>query len=592
MKIKRERFVLFISIFAVILLSGIGVVSADSCSVMSRDSCDADKIIIGISAMENAHIQVWHHAAPIYDYALCCDFAGTRDCIDSGPGKNHVLGIADWTNAHASSPNTGYGGHVCYGDLACDTSSTSCPTDYPLEVLSLTALENAHVGEFSKHAIKLCCKRGGPTQTCGDGTIEGTEQCEPGPPLDLNGKTCADVGFLSGTLGCFAQGETNECQFDTSGCVSRVNSVYWANSAGTEIDIAEDRDTVRLVFNIPITEGQVIHYEIKEDDLVGDDHIKNNSYTVTAADVTANLAYDRWVVEWIQDVWDPISRDRDPEYYFNISFSGTTLASSNLKVHEIDDGGDPYCDNSKPAWVFPDSSEIDSSDNCYDPNVGDCCLSGDTCNRGTGHCESGVIQIQYCGNYTSESDCDDYEQDVAERTIALAYNGHNCEGDNVIEWNPYTFLTDCKCDWKLNQSDDYECMGDVKVNIDDDDENIHITPGSCTINDGTADSCDDGYLTTSWTGIWTWDDANEFDSLPDFDVPTNFVLINGKYYYDPIQTSGKSMSTECKEGGTRTIPCASQLRLSFFTWQNLIAALIIIMIIYIIINLKKPKKRR
>lgn len=47
---------------------------------------------------------------------------------------------------------------------------------------------------------------------CGDFFIDvGVEQCEAGG--QLQGKSCADVGFASGTLACTAQ-----CTFDTSGC--------------------------------------------------------------------------------------------------------------------------------------------------------------------------------------------------------------------------------------------------------------------------------------------------------------------------------------------------------------------------------------
>jgi cysteine-rich repeat protein len=46
---------------------------------------------------------------------------------------------------------------------------------------------------------------------CGDGAINGLEQCEG---TNLGGKTCADVGFYGGTLQCNAQ----LCRFDTSGC--------------------------------------------------------------------------------------------------------------------------------------------------------------------------------------------------------------------------------------------------------------------------------------------------------------------------------------------------------------------------------------
>lgn len=44
---------------------------------------------------------------------------------------------------------------------------------------------------------------------CGDGLIQGSEDCEPGEPLDLD---CIDMGFNEGDLAC------RDCRFDTSEC--------------------------------------------------------------------------------------------------------------------------------------------------------------------------------------------------------------------------------------------------------------------------------------------------------------------------------------------------------------------------------------
>ncbi len=50
-----------------------------------------------------------------------------------------------------------------------------------------------------------------PTQTCGNNIIEGTEQCEGS---NLNGKNCATYGFNSGTLSC------SNCQIINRNCVN------------------------------------------------------------------------------------------------------------------------------------------------------------------------------------------------------------------------------------------------------------------------------------------------------------------------------------------------------------------------------------
>lgn len=56
-----------------------------------------------------------------------------------------------------------------------------------------------------------------PPATCGNGKIDGGEDCEPGSPANLNGKTCATVlgnPGATGSLKCFGN-----CSFDTSSCV-------------------------------------------------------------------------------------------------------------------------------------------------------------------------------------------------------------------------------------------------------------------------------------------------------------------------------------------------------------------------------------
>jgi hypothetical protein len=46
--------------------------------------------------------------------------------------------------------------------------------------------------------------------TCGDGTIEGSEDCEPDVPL---ADDCIDLGFNEGHLAC------TDCRYDTSECI-------------------------------------------------------------------------------------------------------------------------------------------------------------------------------------------------------------------------------------------------------------------------------------------------------------------------------------------------------------------------------------
>ena len=54
------------------------------------------------------------------------------------------------------------------------------------------------------------------TQYCGDGIINGNEQCDGN---NLNGQTCQTKGFTSGTLTC------GNCQFNTAQCTTQTSPV-------------------------------------------------------------------------------------------------------------------------------------------------------------------------------------------------------------------------------------------------------------------------------------------------------------------------------------------------------------------------------
>lgn len=52
---------------------------------------------------------------------------------------------------------------------------------------------------------------------CGNGIIELGEECDG---TNLNGKTCANLGYASGTLKCYASTHTFACDFNKTGCVA------------------------------------------------------------------------------------------------------------------------------------------------------------------------------------------------------------------------------------------------------------------------------------------------------------------------------------------------------------------------------------
>ena len=144
-------------IAGLLLIILIGLSSAASCSLQT--SCSADNSVLRLSDITNAHGEEYNQAN--YAQILCCDFTGTHTCSET----NKVLGLSDITNAHAEIPSyTLYTTEVCFGDLECTNFTSSCDTNYPIEMVSLYQDTNSHLAEFSdlNYNVKICCKSSPP----------------------------------------------------------------------------------------------------------------------------------------------------------------------------------------------------------------------------------------------------------------------------------------------------------------------------------------------------------------------------------------------------------------------------------------------
>lgn len=72
------------------------------------------------------------------------------------------------------------------------------------------------------------CLSGACPPSCGDGIADGAESCDGS---DLDGETCATLGFGIGTLAC-----TSGCGFDVSGCQNTLKRTGQAQSFGPGSD--------------------------------------------------------------------------------------------------------------------------------------------------------------------------------------------------------------------------------------------------------------------------------------------------------------------------------------------------------------------
>lgn len=91
--------------------------------------------------------------------------------------------------------------------------------------------------------------------------------------------------------------------------------------------------------------------------------------------------------------------------------------------------------------------------------------------------------------------------------------------------------------------------------------------GSCLLRETTSDDCEDGFLTYSWKGDWTW-------------------ILGGEITRQDLLDKRDA----CVDGGNNIIPCPAQIKLPFFTSYNLVIAIALIVLIYFIL-LRKTKKK-
>jgi cysteine-rich repeat protein len=161
-----------------------------------------------------------------------------------------------------------------------------------------------------------------------------------------------------------------------------------------------------------------------------------------------------------------------------------------------------------------------------------------TCTIDTSQCTGGTPGV--CGDSvinTGET-CDTGLVDPIDRFGGLTCPDFDTFTGGGLTCDPVT------CDILTNT-----CTGGVDAN-----------PGTCQVTQDTAkDDCADGFLSFSWTGVWVGD-----------------------------RVSGDE-DEKCELGGADTIACPSRVQLPFFGTGSVIAVIILAIIIYLIISLRRNR---
>lgn len=128
-----------------------------------------------------------HKVIALHHFGGCTNSGGRMDLI-----MGEIGSLIDSCDGSGTPPP----GCVADGDgLGCDASTPCC-----------SGTGNCTGG---KPANRVCAPS---ASVCGDGVVEGSEDCEAGVPL---ADTCQTLGFDSGTLAC----DEASCTYDTSACV-------------------------------------------------------------------------------------------------------------------------------------------------------------------------------------------------------------------------------------------------------------------------------------------------------------------------------------------------------------------------------------
>jgi hypothetical protein len=129
---------------------------------------------------------------------LCTGSEDTTNCT-ADCGTLCGDGICNGAEDELSCPDDCAVACIADGDgLGCDASTPCC-----------SGIGNCTGGKPSNRV----CAAAPVSSVCGDGVVEGSEECEAGVPL---ADSCTSLGFASGTLSC----DTAACLYDTSACVA------------------------------------------------------------------------------------------------------------------------------------------------------------------------------------------------------------------------------------------------------------------------------------------------------------------------------------------------------------------------------------
>jgi len=190
--------------------------------------------------------------------------------------------------------------------------------------------------------------------------------------------------------------------------------------------------------------------------------------------------------------------------------------------------------------------------------------------------------------------CNDGIKNGAERGVdcsgECSYDGLGSNTCDLLSCIPapitcsdYTTQTSCDTnECSINSINGASCYWNVNTC----ESQIVSDVGVCHIAEDVAtDDCTDGIYSYGYTANFTWNSWVPTKADNQFGVDYSYDTRDSKWHYDPDHVFSSCID------GSETVPCSAQVKLTFWTWQNILASVGLIFLGYYILGIKRPKKK-
>ena len=550
-------------VFFILAIVSLNFVSSlgEVCIITNRADCSSaipnGKIIMGLSDVNNSHGEL--ASSLVYNKVLCCNVGGTSTACD---GSNKILGLSSNTNAHSEVPDAispvYTSNDICYeGFKNCRSTGGSCASgQIPIIYLS-SSLTNAHFGgEGSGYPTKICCEISPAQENCVLSTASwGDSSCTyPGTDVPMT---------VTGSQYCNQETSVKYEVYEGNTLKDTINGKY-DKAFWTAISASSNKN---YYFNATPLFGEILGKSIKSN--IFTVYNKDISSVCTSLTIATCEDYDKIREETCTDAAKDACNANSCNVINTPEGSKCSWNDAENKcetVEIVNHCGDnslemppEECDGIRTedelAWSFINFGEYGTSDQpgscvrynstafkggelgCYHPNP----ENPDQCTINTFNCEP--INPGICGDGKINA--------KGEKCDLTNLNGKTCVSFGYDAGGTLSCKSDCTFD---------------KSQCTKEGNPVCIPTGECVYTQTRdSDGCEDGFLDYNLSFTW----RNKNSACPTSTAP-----------------AGK-----CKSGPQR-IECPAEIPIPFFDWITLVAAILVIGLVYTGISLANKKKSR